>query len=187
MGHRVGYVRVSSVEQNTARQLDGVELDRVFTDRASGATVDRPELTAALVYCRVGDTLVVHSMDRLARNLGDLLKIVGDLTQRGISVEFQKETQTFSPSGASPMAELMLSMLGAVAQFERSMLRERQREGIALAKKRGVYKGRKPALSATQKQEIRTKDNAASGKGRAALAAAYGVSRPTLYACLKSI
>jgi DNA invertase Pin-like site-specific DNA recombinase len=128
VGQRIGYQRVSTVDQNTARQLDGVELDKVFTDRASGRDIKRPELARALDYVRDGDTLVVHSMDRLARNLEDLRRMVRELTSSGVKVEFVKESLTFAGDD-SPMNTLLLSMLGAVAEFERSMILERQREG----------------------------------------------------------
>jgi DNA invertase Pin-like site-specific DNA recombinase len=120
-----------------------MQVDKTFTDKASGKSTDRPQLAAALDYVRDGDTLVVHSMDRPARNLVDLREIVKDLTARGVVVQFVKESQTFTGDD-SPMATLMLSMRGALAKFERSIIRERQREGIAIAKKDGVYKGRKP-------------------------------------------
>jgi DNA invertase Pin-like site-specific DNA recombinase len=181
-GHRVGYVRVSSEDQNTARQLDGLTLHKVFIDRASGSTTNRPELAEALAYVREGDTLVIHSMDRLARNLDDLRRIVRELTGRGVSVEFVKEGQTFTPEGSNPMANLMLSMLGAFAEFERALIRERQREGIALARGQAdKYRGRAPALSAERAAELRQRDAAQGGKGRAALAREFGVSRQTLY------
>lgn len=184
-GQRVGYVRVSSVDQNTSRQLDGVELDRVFTDHASGGTTNRPALAEALAFVRDGDCLVVHSMDRLARNLDDLRRIVRELTERGVSVEFVKEGQTFTGDASSPMANLMLSMLGAFAEFERALIRERQREGIAIAKQEpGKYRGRAPALTADQVAELRARDAAQGGRGRAALAREFGVSRQTLYAYL---
>jgi DNA invertase Pin-like site-specific DNA recombinase len=137
-GQRVGYIRVSSVGQNTDRQLEGVQVDRSFTDMCSGKDTQRPELEALVGFVREGDTVVVHSMDRLARNLDDLRKLVLTLTNRGIQVQFVKESLTFSGED-SPMAMLLLSMLGAVAEFERSMIRERQREGIAIAKTKGVY------------------------------------------------
>ena len=145
MGQRIGYQRVSTVDQNTDRQLDGVELDKVFTDKASGKDANRPELHVRIEYVRDGDTLVVHSMDRLARNLEDLRRIVRELTGQGVRVEFVKENLTFAGDD-SPMNTLLLSMLGAVAEFERSMILERQREGIALAKAAGKYKGRKASL-----------------------------------------
>jgi DNA invertase Pin-like site-specific DNA recombinase len=138
-------------------------------------------LQAALEYLREGDLLVVHSMDRLARNLDDLRRIVFDLTKRGVQVQFVKENLIFTGED-SPMSNLLLSLLGAVAEFERSMIRERQREGIELAKKKGVYKGRKPALTAAQVAEIRKRVKA--GEKKAALAAEYRISRQTLYASL---
>lgn len=96
VGQRVGYVRVSTVDQNPKRQLEGVALDRVFTDRASGKDTKRPELDALLTYVRDGDAVVVHSMDRLARNLEDLRRLVRELTGRGVRVEFVKEALTFT-------------------------------------------------------------------------------------------
>lgn len=138
---RVGYIRVSSVDQNTERQLDGVVMDKVFAEKVSGATTDRPQLQAMLEYVREGDTILVHSIDRLARSLVDLLKLVEDLTNRGIHVHFSKEKLEFTGDD-SPMQKLMLSMMGSFAEFERSMIKERQREGIAKAKERGAYKGR---------------------------------------------
>src|SRR6476661_784034 len=156
MGHRVGYQRVSTVDQNTDRQLDAVELDKVFSDRASCKDTQRPQLAACLDYIREGDTLVVHSMDRLARNLEDLRRIVRELTGQGVKVEFVKENLTFAGDD-SPMNTLLLSMLGAVAEFERSMILERQREGIALAKAAGKYRGRKASLSSEQADELRAR------------------------------
>lgn len=178
MGQRIGYQRVSTVEQNTARQLDGVHLDKVFTDKASGKDANRAELTRALEYVREGDTLVVHSMDRLARNLEDLRRIVRELTGKGVRVEFVKENLTFAGDD-SPMNTLLLSMLGAVAEFERSMILERQREGIAIAKAAGKYKGRKASLTDSQAVELRAR--LSSGESVTALARDYAVSRQTVY------
>src|SRR5450631_2155710 len=174
---RVGYIRVSTLDQNTERQLEGVKLDKVFTDKASGKDTNRPQLQAALEYLREGDLLLAHSMDRLARSLDGLRKIVLDLTTRGVHVQFVKENLTFTGED-SPMSNLLLSLLGAVAEFERSMIRERQREGIALAKKAGVYKGRRPSLTQQQVQEIRRRVGA--GEQKAGLAIEFGVSRQTL-------
>ena len=178
MSARVGYQRVSSVGQNTERQLDGVDLDKTFTDHASGKSTDRPELARALDYVREGDTLVVHSMDRLARNLEDLRRVVRELTAKGVAVEFVTERLTFTGDD-SPMNTLLLSMLGAVAEFERSMIRERQLEGIAIAKTKGKYKGRKPALTEDQADELTKR--LVAGEPVAALAREYGVSRQTVY------
>lgn len=181
-GHSVGYIRVSSAEQNTARQLDGVALDKVFEDKASGKSTDRPQLKLALEYVREGDTLHVHSMDRLARNLDDLRKIVKDLNGRGVVVQFHKESLIFTGED-SPMANLLLSLLGAVAEFERSLINERQREGIEQAKKRGVYTGRKPALDDAQVAELKRRANA--GENKAALAREFEIGRKTLYRYLE--
>lgn len=179
---RVGYVRVSSTEQNTARQLDGIAVERVFTDKASGKDTERPQLSELLEFVREGDTVLVHSMDRLARNLDDLRRLVRHLTGKGIRVEFVKEGLTFTGDDG-PMSTLLLSMLGAVAEFERSLIKERQREGIEQAKRRGAYKGRKAALSDEQATELRAR--AAGGEAKAALARHYGISRETVYAYLR--
>src|ERR1039458_2209798 len=145
-GQRIGYVRVSTVEQNAGRQLDGMTLDRTFTDRASGRDANRPELQELFKFARDGDTVIVHSMDRLARNLDDLRRIVQELNGRGVRIEFVKEQLSFSGED-SPMATLLLSVMGAFAEIGRALIRERQREGVALAKEKGVYKGRYPSLS----------------------------------------
>jgi DNA invertase Pin-like site-specific DNA recombinase len=181
MAHQtIGYIRVSSVDQNTERQLDGIKLDTVFTDKASGKDINRPQLKAAIDHSRSGDTLVVHSMDRLARNVEDMLRLVRELNAKGVSVQFVKENMGFHAGSEDPRSTLMFTMLSAFAQFERSMIKERQREGIALAKaKGGVFKGRKPALSAEQKASLR--EQAAGGVKRAQLARAFGISRQTLY------
>ncbi len=141
-GQRIGYIRVSTLDQNPDRQLEGVQVSKVFIDKASGKDTQRPQLEALLSYVREGDTLVVHSMDRLARNLDDLRRMVQQLTGRGVRIEFVKEALTFTGED-SPMANLLLSVMGAFAEFERALIRERQREGISLAKQRGVYRGRK--------------------------------------------
>lgn len=182
-GQRVGYVRVSSVGQNDARQLDGMTLDRVFTDKASGKDTQRPELQAMLSYVRTGDHIYIHSMDRPARSLGDLEGIVKGLTGRGVAVTFTTQNLTFTGED-SPMSTLMLQMLGAVGQFERALIKERQREGIAIAKAKGdVYKGRKPSLDATGK--ARLAELVAEGMPKAQIAKTLGISRTTLYEHLK--
>lgn len=180
-GQRIGYVRVSTFEQNTQRQLDQVSVDRVFTDTASGKDVNRPALEQLLAFVREGDTVVVHSMDRLARNLDDLRRLVQGLVKRGVRIEFLKENLTYTGED-SPMATLMLSVMGSFAEFERSLLRERQREGIALAKKRGAYRGRKKSLTSEQIEELRAK--VAVGMPKARAAREYGISRETLYTYL---
>jgi DNA invertase Pin-like site-specific DNA recombinase len=180
-GQRIGYIRVSTVEQNTERQLDQVQVDRLFTDKASGKDIQRPQLEALLAFAREGDTVVVHSMDRLARNLDDLRRVVQGLVKRGIRVEFVKEHLTFTGDD-SPMATLMLSVMGAFAEFERDLIRERQREGIALAKQRGAYKGRKRSLPPEKIAELRQR--VAAGETKAQVARDFGISRETLYSYL---
>jgi DNA invertase Pin-like site-specific DNA recombinase len=181
-GQRVGYVRVSSEGQNTARQLDGVPVDRTFEDKVSGKSTNRPQLDDMLAFVREGDEVLVHSMDRLARNLDDLRRLVQALTKKGVKVTFVKEGLTFTGED-SGMSLLMLSMMGAFAEFERSLLLERQREGIALAKARGAYKGRKPSLS--QDQAVQLRARAAAGEKKALLAREFNISRETLYQYLR--
>ena len=171
-GQRIGYVRVSSFDQNADRQLDQVAVDRLFTDKASGKDTQRPELDALLDFVREGDTVVVHSMDRLARNLDDLRRVVQRLTKRGVRIEFIKESLTFTGED-SPMANLMLSVMGAFAEFERALIRERQREGIALAKQRGVYRGRKKSLLPDRAAELRRR--IAAGEAKSHLAREFGM------------
>lgn len=181
-GQRIGYIRVSSFDQNPERQLDQTQVDKVFVDKASGKDTQRPELDALLSFVRDGDTVVVHSMDRLARNLDDLRRLVQKLTHKGVRIEFVKECLTFTGED-SPMANLMLSVMGAFAEFERSLIHERQREGIALAKLRGAYRGRKKSLSSEQQIEVRGR--ATDGEKKAHLAREFGISRETLYQYLK--
>jgi DNA invertase Pin-like site-specific DNA recombinase len=179
IGQRVGYIRVSTIEQTPDRQLSEIgDLDKTFTDRTSGKNLQRPQLTELLSYVRSGDTVVVHSMDRLARSLDDLRSLVLSLTAREINVEFIKEGLTFTGED-SPVANLLLSVMGAVAEFERSLLLERQREGIALAKKRGAYRGRKKILSDEQQSQLRAR--VASGEPKAKIARDLKISRETLY------
>jgi DNA invertase Pin-like site-specific DNA recombinase len=157
-GQRIGYIRVSSDEQNPERQLDQVQVDRQFIDKASGKDTQRPQLEALLVFAREGDTVVVR-------------------------IEFIKESLSFTGED-SPMANLLLSVMGAFAEFERALIRERQREGIVLAKERGVYRGRKKALTSAQAAELRRRVTA--GEPKTSLAREFRVSRETLYKYLKA-
>lgn len=182
-GHRIGYVRVSSFEQNPERQLENVKVDKVFTDKASGKNTQRPELDSLLSFVRDGDTVVVHSMDRLARNLDDLRRMVQMLTKRGVCIEFVKESLIFTGDD-SAMANLMLSVMGAFAEFERALIRDRQREGIVLAKRRGAYRGRKKALSS--EQVIGLRQQVAAGEKKSQIAREMGISRETLYQYLRA-
>lgn len=168
-GHRIGYVRVSTFDQNPERQLEHVQVDKVFTDKASGKDTQRPALDALLTFVREGDTVVVHSMDRLARNLDDLRRLVQKLTQRRVRIEFLKENLTFTGED-SPMANLLLSVMRAFTEFERALIRERQIEGIALA----------------PEQVAALRQRAAAGEQRAKLAREFGISRETLYQYLRT-
>ncbi|WP_408933196.1 recombinase family protein [Corynebacterium marquesiae] len=188
-GQRVGYIRVSTVEQNNQRQKELLSvsgsIDRFFEDKISGRTkTERPGLRECMAYVRDGDELVVSSIDRLARSLTDLRGIVDELVDKGVTVTFLHEHLTFTKDTADPRADLMLGILGSFAEFERAIIRERQAEGIALAKKAGKYKGRKPALSPDQVTEI--KQRALAGESKAALAREFGVTRPTVYRALKN-
>jgi DNA invertase Pin-like site-specific DNA recombinase len=182
-GQRVGYVRVSTLDQNTIRQLDGLVVDSVYTDKASGKDQNRPQLEAMISFVRAGDTVLVHPMARLARNLDDLRQIVRRLTEKKVRVEFVKEQLVFTGDDTA-MATLLLNVMGAFAEFERSLIRERQREGITLARARGVYTGRTPSLTDEQKTELRQK--AAIGVPKAALARHYAISRETVYNYLRT-
>ena len=185
-GQNVGYVRVSSADQNLDRQLVDVQLDEVFSDKVSGKDTKRPGLEECLRHVRKGDVLHVHSMDRLARNLKDLLNIVEGLTRKQVTVSFHKENLSFSGTDSNPMQTMMLHIMGSVAEFERNMIRERQREGIAAAKKRGVKMGKAPKLSPDTEKEMVTRA-LQPHSDKKALAREYGVSRQTLYNALKRV
>jgi DNA invertase Pin-like site-specific DNA recombinase len=177
----VGYIRVSSEDQNTDRQenqLTGFKLDRVFMEKVSAKDTNRPELLEMMKYIRQGDTLLVHSMDRLARNLDDLRKIVKELTARGAKVQFIKESLTFTGED-SAMSNLLLSVMGAFAEFERCLIKERQMEGIACAKAKGAYKGRQRSITDERIAEI--KQRVESGEKKAQIARDMKISRETLY------
>lgn len=180
MAH-VAYIRVSSEDQNTDRQLDGIVVDRTFTDKVSGATTNRPALSEMLDYVRDGDTIHVHSIDRLARSLADLLTLVTDLRKAGVCVHFHKEQLLFT-SEVNPTQELMLSMMGAVAEFERAIIKERQREGIAKAKAKGVYRGRVKKVDDQAIRDAMGQEGASFRK----VAADLGVSLSTVQRAMKS-
>jgi DNA invertase Pin-like site-specific DNA recombinase len=143
----VAYIRVSSVQQSTDRQLVGIDYDKEFIEKVSAKDAERPQLKAMLEHVREGDEVVVHSMDRLARNTKDLLEIVEVLKGKGVSIKFIKESLEFTAGKDNSMSNLMLTMLGAVAQFERELMLERQREGIEVAKQKGLYKGRSSSIN----------------------------------------
>lgn len=177
-GKQIGYVRVSSASQNEARQLVDVKLDKTFTDKVSGSTTNRPALEELIEFVREGDTVHVHSMDRLARNVNDLRGIVDGLISKGVTVHFQKGNLIFNGHD-SAMSNLLLNIFGAIGEFEREIIRERQAEGIQQAKARGVYKGRSKQLTAEQITELKAR--AKSGESKAKLSREFGISRQSVY------
>ena len=177
-GKKIGYIRVSTVDQNPERQLEGIELDKRYVDYASGRTVHRPKLKELVNYVREDDILYVHSIDRLARNLRDLKLLVDGFVANGVRVIFVKQQLEFS-SDNSPISNLMLSLLGAIAEFEWEMLRERQLEGIALAKAAGKYVGRKKSLDSKKIELLRSA--LTTRQSKSSIARDLGISRKTLY------
>lgn len=178
---RIGYARVSSTDQNLARQRESIgEVHRLFEEHASGASrKGRAALAELIAYAREGDVVVVASMDRLGRSVIDLNQIVGELIDKGVSVEFVRERVTFRPGASDPLAEFQLNVMASFAQLERAIAKERQAEGIKAAKARGVYKGRKPALAAEQVEQAREWVDA--GVPKAEVARRLGIHRASLY------
>lgn len=178
------YVRVSTAEQNTERQLKDVACDRVYEEKISGKDTNRPELQAMLSNIRADDVINVHSMDRLARNTRDLLNLVEEITSKGATIVFHKENLTFKGNEKQdPYQKMMMTMLGAVAELERSILLERQREGIAIAKSKGKYKGGKNKLN--EEQVIELNNLHKQGLPIARIAKQFKITRPTVYGYLK--
>lgn len=179
---KIGYARVSTEDQHLDRQmaeLGKLNLRKIFSDKCSGKNTDREGFKQMMDYVREGDELYVLSMDRLARSTVDLLTVTQTLKNKGVSVHFLKENVHIIPHGeASAISDLLLTMLGAVAQFERALIRERQAQGIALAKKRGVYKGRKPISESVMEK---AREMIAAGIPKTKVAHKLGVSRNTLY------
>jgi DNA invertase Pin-like site-specific DNA recombinase len=177
-GQHVGYIRVSSIDQNTIRQLDGISLNKTFIEKLSGKDTQRPILQECLSYIRQGDTLHVHSIDRLARNAKDLLNLVEQILAKGATVNFNKNNLVFSPDSKDHMAKLQLTMLAAFAEFERELIRERQLEGIAIAKAEGKYSGRRK-ITEDMLEDARTRTS--KGEPLSRVAKALNISRETLY------
>ncbi len=175
------YKRVSTGGQSTDRQLDdtGIVFEEEWEDKASGSTRDRPELKACLKHLRKNDTLHVHSIDRLCRNLLDLQNIVNDLVERGVVVRFHKEALTFS-GDSNPMNKLTLQIMGSFAEFERSMIASRREEGVRVARAKGVKFGRPDKHSKKEAQKI-AKECRQIGANKQEIAKKYAISRTTLY------
>lgn len=174
---RIGYVRVSTVEQNESRQLEGLkkyDIKKWFIEKVSGKDTNRPKLQEMLEFAREGDTIYIHDFSRLARSTKDLLDIVDQLTAKGIHLVSNKENLDTS----TPTGKLMLTMIAAINEFERSNLLERQKEGIALAVKEGKYKGRKevsiPDFGKHYDRYMRREVS------KVQLAKELGITRPTL-------
>ena len=183
-GQTVGYVRVSSVDQNTDRQTEQLKhCDKIFTDNVSGKDVERPELQKMLEHIRESDVVEVCSIDRLARNNVDLQMLVKAMNAKGVTVKFLKEGLTFEHDESNPISNLMMTMLGAISEFERQLIRERQAEGIAIAKANGKYKGRKPKINKNQLEHIN--EQLESGISKAEISKTLGISRQTLHKYIK--
>jgi DNA invertase Pin-like site-specific DNA recombinase len=178
MTHTIGYRRVSTLDQNLDRQDLG-EVDQLFEERISAKDRERPALAELLRSLRKGDEVRVWSIDRLARDLRDLTDIVSTVTGKEASIRFLSENLQFDPAGASPFAELQLHLMGAFAQFERSIIRQRQAEGIAMAKARGVYKGGKKRLDRKRISALH-----AEGVGATEIARRTCASRASVYRVL---
>lgn len=176
---RVGYRRVSTLDQNLERQDLG-ELDKVFEEKASGKSAsDRPALQALLDYIREGDEVVVYSIDRLARDLRDLQELIQRMNDKGVTIRFLSERLTFSAEADDALAKLQLQMMGAFAEFERNIIKKRQAEGIAKAKAKGVYKGRKPTIDRDKVRELR-----GEGLSTYKIAETMGISRMSVHRIL---
>ena len=184
-GQQVGYIRVSAADQHADRQLEGVTPDKVFEEKLTGSVRERPGLSACLDYLREGDTLHVHSIDRLARNLLHLQQLVEGLTARGVSVVFHKEGMTFDARAVDPLQRLMFQMLGAFAEFERTLIRERQKEGIAAARAKGKPLGRPRRADGKLLEELLAQLSAGSKPSE--LAKRYGIPRTTMYGYRKRL
>ena len=176
----VGYQRVSSAGQNTERQDLG-DVDKTFTEKLSGKDTKRPQLQAMMEYVRDGDSVVVHSIDRLARDLRDLQDIITTLNNKGVAITFLSEKLTFGAGVDDALAKLQLQMMGAFAEFERNIIRKRQAEGIAKAKERGVYKGRAKKTADGKIIELKSK-----GYKVTEIAEELGLNRITVYRALKA-
>ena len=173
----IAYVRVSTVEQNEERQIEALKkhnIDKWFTEKVSAKDTNRPELKKMLEYAREGDTIFIHDFSRLARNTKNLLELIELLSERKINLVSNKE----SIDTSTPTGKLMVTMIGAIAEFERQNLLDRQREGIEIAKRKGVYKGRKTVKINDFTTYYRQYKSREINKSQ--LAKELGISRPTL-------
>lgn len=181
MSAQIGYIRVSTVEQNTERQLLNLKLDKVFTDKCSGKDTNRPALKHLIEYTREGDVIHCHDISRMARSTEDLLRLVKEFTAKNITLKFHKESLTFDGTN-NPMQQLMLTMLGGIYQFERAMILERQREGIVIAKAKGKYRGKQ----VNQQLHNQIRELYARGVNKTQIAKQLGCVRATVYKALSN-
>jgi DNA invertase Pin-like site-specific DNA recombinase len=185
-GKRLGYIRTSTTDQNTARQLDGIPLDKIFTEQLSGKNRERPQLKLCIEFAREGDTLYVHALDRLGRNVRDLMDIVEELTNKGVTVTFMHPNLSFTGDGDSPINKLLFLLLAGFAEMERNLINERIREGVAVAKREGRYRGRSPAIRSSNGKAVEFESLLTQGAKVSEIARRLGVSRQTIYSQLKS-
>jgi DNA invertase Pin-like site-specific DNA recombinase len=201
-GKRLGYVRTSTTDQNVARQLDGVPLDKTFTEQLSGKNRERPQLKLCIEFAREGDTLFVHSLDRLGRNVRDLMDIVEELTTKGVTVQFMHPNLSFTGDGDSPINKLLFLLLAGFAEMERNLINERIKEGVAVAKRcevcgktrdehssqshqfKNKYLGRVPAIRQSNGKLETFQKLRAEGLSISEIARQLEVSRQTVYAHL---
>jgi len=180
---KVAYRRVSTSDQSVDRQLPDEHFDKVFEDTASGNSVTRDGLARAMEYLRPGDVLVIHSIDRLARNLSDLERLVNYFVSVGVRIDFRSEKLSFKPdSNSDPVSKMMLQMIGAISEFERSILKERQKEGISAAIAAGKKFGRPKLLNDSQLRSLKAKRG--SGATIRQLQDEFNLSRSTVYRLL---
>ncbi|MFA6198882.1 MAG: recombinase family protein [Bacteroidales bacterium] len=177
------YLRVSTILQNSDRQLHNVPCDRDYIDKISGKDLNRHQFKLMMDNLREGDIVNVHSLDRVGRNTADILDLVKQIKEKGCSIKFHKENLTFDGTKSDLYSELLLTVLAAFSQFERSIILERQREGIAIAKAKGVYKGRKAKLSSEQIKLMKADFHAGIAKTK--IAEKYGVTRSYVYQLVK--
>ena len=179
------YLRVSTVLQNTERQLLNIPCDREYIDKASGKDLHRTQFKLMMENLREGDIINVHSLDRVGRNTADILQIVQEIKTKKCSIKFHKENLTFDGTKSDVYSDLMLTILAGFATFERNIILEREREGIAIAKEKGKYKGRKVKLTPEQLDAMKSDFNA--GIAKTEIAQKYGVTRSYVYQLVKAI
>lgn len=174
----IGYLRVSTAEQNEGRQLEGLQLDKTFLDKCSAGTLNRPGLDQMKEFAREGDSVFIHSLDRLGRNVGQVKEILDFFTKKGVKVHLVKESLTIDEN-ATGLSTFILNMLAAFAEFERNVIKERQREGIKLAKAQKKYKGRAVVVTPEIAEQINWMIDC--GKSKSEICRHYNISRTTFY------